>query len=86
MVLFADLSKHTMQARSKLVPLTKLYQNHEVVYRWGFPAKLIVTWKSKIYTVSKVEAGMPVAEEWGLLPDENQIHPEGSSPTKVDPL
>lgn len=41
--LFADLSKHTMQARSKLVLLTKLYHNHGVVYRWGFPAKLIVT-------------------------------------------
>lgn len=51
--LFADLSKYMMQARSKLVPLTKLYRNHGVVYHWGFPAKLIVTWKGKTHTVFK---------------------------------
>lgn len=75
-----------MQARSKLVPLTKFYRNHNVVYHWGFPAKLLVTWKQKNFTVLTVEAGMHLVEKWGLLPAEHQNQSECASPTKVDPL
>lgn len=78
--LYADLSKHTMQA----CPLNQIiYRNHNVIYRWGFPAKLLVTWEGK-YTVLSVEAGMQLVEQWSLLSAEQQ--PDDASPAKVDPL
>lgn len=73
-----------MQARNKLVPLTKVSHNHNVIYCWGFPAKLLVTWERKRYTVLSVEAGMQLAEQWGLLPAEQQ--PDDASPAKVYPM
>lgn len=83
---YADLSKHTMQARTKLVSFTKLYLNHNVIYCWGFPAKLLVTWECRNYTLFSVEEGMNLAKQWGLLPTDEQSSPPKASLSRVEPL
>lgn len=51
--------------RKKLTPLKKVLCNNRVVYHWGFPMKLLVTWN--------VEKGTQLFKQWQLLPPD--AHP-----------
>lgn len=44
--------------RKKLTPLTKILRNNSVVYYWGFPMKLLVTWNRKTFPMYSVEKGI----------------------------
>lgn len=39
---FADLSAHTMQRRRNPMTITKPIRNHNIPYRWNYPATLII--------------------------------------------
>lgn len=50
--LFADLSQHTLMARRQLVSVTKMLQNHKILYRWGPPAKLVINRGNKQHIIT----------------------------------
>lgn len=56
--LYADLSRHTLLAQKKLVSLTKLLCNHDISYRWGFPAKLLVFKNHRTIAIHTAEEGL----------------------------
>lgn len=53
--LFADLSQFTMQRRRSLLPVTKALRNHNIIYRWGYPAKLTVTWDDHTSVINTLD-------------------------------
>lgn len=55
-------------ACKKLQSVGKLLRNHCIEYRWGFPAKLLITKEYNSFTVSSVEEGLHLAKKWSLLP------------------
>lgn len=56
--LYTDISQQTALNRKKLNPLTKILHNNSVVYHWGFPKKLLVTWNGKLFPIYSVEKGI----------------------------
>lgn len=71
--LYTDLSQHTILARKKLHTIAKLLRNHQITYKWGFPAIL------------SVEEGLKLAKRWGLLPESDNSPSPGRSPQRMDP-
>lgn len=61
--IYADLSQHTMMARKKLVPLTKLLRNNHLAYSWGFPTKLLVVKDGRTYLI--FGRGTPTHQKMG---------------------
>lgn len=66
--LYADLSQHTIHARKKLSPITSILRQHKVLYKWGFPTKLIITKDGATHVVTSVESGSAVLRKLGLDP------------------
>lgn len=40
--LFADLSQATLQERKRLTPITMALRQKNIMYRWGFPTRIII--------------------------------------------
>lgn len=55
--LFADLSQFTIQARQRLAPITSTLRQHNIMYRWGFPTKTILSWNDVTHIVKTLEEG-----------------------------
>ncbi|CAH2282452.1 Hypothetical predicted protein [Pelobates cultripes] len=47
--IFTDLSAVTLQFRKRMAPITAALRTHRVAYRWGFPAKLLISYKNGIH-------------------------------------
>lgn len=77
--LFTDILQQTAMNRKKLTPLTKILRNNSIIYRWGFPTKLLVTWNGKTYPIYSVDKGIQIFKQWQLLPPDAQP-PAPSSP------
>lgn len=71
--LYADLSKITLLNRKKLVSITKVLCNNNIVYQWGFPTKLTIKRQGRPYTIRSLYAGLDLLKEWGILPADD--HP-----------
>lgn len=50
--LYADLSQATLTARHNLVPITKILRNHKILFKWGFPAKLLVDMHNESHAIT----------------------------------
>lgn len=59
--LYADLSQATLSVRHNLFPITKILRNHKILYKWGFPAKLLLEMhnESHAITVTRKRNGAP---------------------------
>ena len=79
--LFADLSQYTMQRRRALLPVTKALRNHDIVYRWGYPAKLTVTRDNHSSVVNYLTEGLALLRSWDIVPA--QIDGDQPSASKV---
>uniref|UniRef100_A0A8C5LZX7 Uncharacterized protein n=1 Tax=Leptobrachium leishanense TaxID=445787 RepID=A0A8C5LZX7_9ANUR len=42
---FLDLLTYSMQQRREFLPVTKVLRDHHILYRWGFPLNLLVTYR-----------------------------------------
>lgn len=70
-VLYADLSKPTMDNRRQITTITKALQKHHIPYKWGFPTKLLIVHQGKTHTVRTLPEG-PSTDALLVLV---QIHP-----------
>lgn len=66
--LYADLSQATLSARHNLVPITKILRNNKILYKWGFPAKLLVDMNNESHAITSLEKGLDLLRKWRLLP------------------
>lgn len=66
--LYADLSQATLTARHNLVPNTIILHNHKILYKWGFPAKLLVEMHNESHSITQLEKDMEIVQKWCLLP------------------
>lgn len=78
--IYADLSQAIMKARNNLIPITKMLRNHKILYRWGFPVKLMLEKGNEWYTISSLEKGLELLRKWGLLPRDAYLETSRSGP------
>ncbi|CAH2251385.1 Hypothetical predicted protein [Pelobates cultripes] len=74
--LFADLSAATLQFRNNLTPVTSTLRDHNIAYRWGYPAKLLIHYRDALHAIPTLELGIAKLKSWGLqTPEAHQHHP-----------
>ncbi|CAH2311907.1 Hypothetical predicted protein [Pelobates cultripes] len=74
--LFADLSAATLQFRKNLTPVTSTLRDHNIAYRWGYPAKLLIHHRDALHAIPTLELGITKLKSWGLqTPEAHQHHP-----------
>lgn len=83
--LYSDLSQATILARKNLNPITKILRNHNIVYKWGFPTKLLIERDSISYSIYTLEDGLKYLKSWGLLPKEGDLNLEKPPLGKIAP-
>lgn len=72
-ILYSDLSQATILARKNLNSITKILHNHKIIYKWGFPTKLIIERNNMSHSIYTIEEGLKTLKTWGLLPNEECI-------------
>lgn len=82
-VLYADLSQATILARKNLNSITKILRNHSMIYRSGFPTKILVEHKGTSYSINNLEQGLKILRSWGILPKDEVIISDKSTPGKM---
>lgn len=75
---FTELSQYTMQKHKSLISVTKALQNHNIVYRWGYPTKLTITCEGKSSVITSLQEGLALLCSWDILPEQNS---KGSTST-----
>ena len=68
---YADLSQFTLQLRKNLNTITKALRNHNIVYKWGFPAKLMVTKDGAPHVITSPSKGFKLLQKWKILPEDS---------------
>lgn len=81
--LYADLSQHTIQARRKLSSITSIQRQHKVLYKWGFPTKIIITKDGTTYVIPSVEKGPAILKQLGLDTTALSPPPQQLQPAKL---
>lgn len=66
--LFADLSQATLQARKHLTPITTALRQKNIMYRWGFPTRIIVTRNGVTHIIRTLEEGTSALKALGIEP------------------
>lgn len=64
--LFADLSQFTIQARKLWNPITSTLQQNNILYKWSFPMKIIVTKNGVTHIIKTVDSGLSRLKILGL--------------------
>lgn len=82
-----DISTATAQKRREFSQITTVLRNHNVHYKWGFPANRIVTFQNQAKTFFTPKEGIKWLLNWGLLnfpPSDSQMRWPPACPP--DPL
>ncbi|CAH2295039.1 Hypothetical predicted protein [Pelobates cultripes] len=64
--IFADISADTLHFRKSMVPITSILQEDTMIYRWGFPAKLLISHQDAIHSITTLKQGAQKLGDWGL--------------------
>ncbi|KAG9484215.1 hypothetical protein GDO78_009890 [Eleutherodactylus coqui] len=64
--LFIDLSKTTMQARRNLIPITTALRTNKILYKWGFPTKLLIHKDGSLHIITNLQEGEKLLKTWGI--------------------
>ncbi|CAH2300662.1 Hypothetical predicted protein [Pelobates cultripes] len=76
--LFADLSPTTMARRRDFINITKCLRNNKILYRWGFPTKLLIWRNGSLIKIEDPALGMDKLKTWGLFPDNKAPNAQAS--------
>uniref|UniRef100_A0A8C5QIC2 Transposase element L1Md-A101/L1Md-A102/L1Md-A2 n=1 Tax=Leptobrachium leishanense TaxID=445787 RepID=A0A8C5QIC2_9ANUR len=71
LAVYPDFSKATLQQRRLFRPITTTLRSAGILYRWGFPTKLVVLRDGTTTVFNSTEEGRTTLESWGL-----QIEPD----------
>ncbi|CAH2275924.1 Hypothetical predicted protein [Pelobates cultripes] len=64
--LFIDLSAATMTKRRSFTSITTALRNANILYKWGFPTKLLVKRNGADRTILTPEDGIQILEDWNI--------------------
>lgn len=92
--IFPDLSKFTLQMRRKLNPITKGLFNHKILYKWRYPATILITKNGTTHAINNLMKGLRLLHEWGIilepptegappLPQRNSHHRRTNQSSKI---
>lgn len=82
---FADLTQYTLQRRRNLATVTIVLRNHNIVYRWNYPAKLQITKWNDSFIISTMDEGLRLLREWEIITPltltsndfpQHEVHPD----------
>ncbi|XP_063775329.1 nodal homolog 2-A-like [Pseudophryne corroboree] len=73
--IFGDLSPATLAKRRSLYPITSVLRKENILYRWGFPTKLLISREGSTVVITNVEEGKKILASWN----------SASSPTHTSP-
>lgn len=65
---FTDLSQYILQSRRNLATVTKALRNHNIPYRWNYPAKLQITKGNDLFIISTLDEGCKSVKSLPILP------------------
>lgn len=83
-ILYSDLSRATIQARKNLNPITKILRNYKIIYKWGFPTKLMIAQNNTSHSIHTIEQGLKMLQAWNLLPQDEIVAAYKNPPGKID--
>ncbi|OCT76409.1 hypothetical protein XELAEV_18031609mg [Xenopus laevis] len=81
----AHLASITIQQRRELRPITQLLQQHNILYRWGFPFKLLFTYNSKQHMVKSLKEGQTTLRLLRIASDQSPPDRPHSLPAQTPP-
>lgn len=81
--IYTVLSVTTLQNRRQLARITQILQKNCILYKWGYPLKLLATWQGKSVAISSPEMGLHLCKEWKLIPDSYTL-PDSSRPEYME--
>ncbi|CAH2284186.1 Hypothetical predicted protein [Pelobates cultripes] len=65
-LLFMDLSAETLRRRRSFKAVADTLRQNRVPYRWGYPAKLLITKGGKIIPAATPTEGLNLLKQWGI--------------------
>lgn len=68
--MYAALSQYELQKRKSLLPITKPLRNHNIIYHWGYPMKLIVTHNDATSLDTSLTESLALLRSWDILPEQ----------------
>ncbi|CAH2285461.1 Hypothetical predicted protein [Pelobates cultripes] len=68
-LLFTDLSAETLWRRRSFKPVAEALRHHRIPYRWGYPAKLLITKGEKLLTAASPKEGLELLHKWDIAPN-----------------
>ncbi|CAH2226218.1 Hypothetical predicted protein [Pelobates cultripes] len=68
-LLFTDLSAETLRRRRSFKPVAEALRHHHIPYRWGYPAKLLITKGGKLLTAASPKEGLELLYKWDIAPN-----------------
>ncbi|CAH2221237.1 Hypothetical predicted protein [Pelobates cultripes] len=68
-LLFTDLSAETLRRRRSFKPVAEALRHHRIPYRWGYPAKLLITKGGKQLIVASPKEGLELLHKWDIAPN-----------------
>ncbi|CAH2312669.1 Hypothetical predicted protein [Pelobates cultripes] len=63
-LMFMDLSAETLRRRRSFKIIADALRSHNVPYRWGYPAKLLISKGGKLTVAATPTEGMDLLKEW----------------------
>lgn len=67
--LYNDTSAVISQAHRAFAPLTLKLMKQRIMYKWGFPTKLLVTYQCQQISILIHKDGIKQLHNWGIIPD-----------------
>ncbi|CAH2254236.1 Hypothetical predicted protein [Pelobates cultripes] len=64
--MFSDLSAATLRQRKTFQRVTETLRANHILYRWGFPVRLIASRNGTTTTIHTVEEGLDLLRQWNL--------------------
>ncbi|XP_056391998.1 uncharacterized protein LOC130284993 [Hyla sarda] len=80
--LYTDVSAATLQQRRAFQPITSVLREHKILYRWGFPVRLLVQRDNALHVIRSVEEGNNFLAKWKLASNQVSANPR-SQPSRV---
>lgn len=61
------ISAATVQRRKEFTQVTSVLRDHSVLYKWGIPTKLVVTFQDQNANIFTPKNGIKRSFNWGLI-------------------